>query len=198
MVSHREADPLSRNSRVPATGAQVAAVAASAGHHFSKQQRPSIRLVAGLGVHGDGHLGRTVQHLSRVRRDPDQPNLRQVHLMPSELFDELRGAGHAVGPGELGENVTTTGIDLFALPAGTVLHLGAEAEIEVTGLRNPCRQIDAFQPGLLKRVLGRDGDGSVVRRAGIMAVVRRGGEVRPGDDITVGLPPAPHQPLEVV
>jgi MOSC domain-containing protein YiiM len=173
----------------------VAAVASSAGHRFSKRVRAVIRLVEGLGVEDDGHLGETVQHLSRVRRDPTQPNLRQVHLMPTELFDEVRRAGHVVGPGELGENVTTTGIDVLALPTGTVLRLGEAAEVLVTGLRNPCRQIDTFSPGLLRQVLGRDASGRPVRRAGIMGVVRRGGEVRPGDPITVVLPPEPHQPL---
>jgi MOSC domain-containing protein YiiM len=194
MATPAETDPRSPICEVPT----VASVAASAGHHFSKQVRPVIRLVEGLGVEGDGHLGRTVQHLSRVRRDPTQPNLRQVHLMPTELFDEVRRAGHVVGPGELGENVTTTGVDVFGLPTGTVLRLGEVAEVLVTGLRNPCRQIDDFQPGLLSQVLGRDASGRPVRRAGIMGVVRRGGDVRPGDAITVVLPPEPHQPLELV
>jgi MOSC domain-containing protein YiiM len=194
MARPGETDPRSPICDVPT----VVAVAASSGHHFSKQVRPVIRLIEGLGVEGDGHLGATVQHLSRVRRDPTQPNLRQVHLMPTEVFDEVREAGHVVEPGGLGENVTTTGIDVFALPAGTVLRLGETAEVLVTGLRNPCRQIDGFQPGLLRQVLGRDADGRTVRRAGIMGVVKAGGEVRPGDDITVVLPDEPHRPLEVV
>ena len=157
-----------------------------------------IRLVEGLGVEGDAHLGATVQHRSRVRRDPRQPNLRQVHLLPSELFAEVLGAGHRVLPGDLGENVTTSGLDLLALPTGAVLLLGDVAEVVVTGLRNPCRQIDAFQPGLLQQVLGRGADGAVVRRAGVMGVVRRGGEVRPGDPVTVVLPEQPHRPLDPV
>ena len=194
MATPAETDPPSPIFDSPA----VAAVAASEGHHFSKQVRPVIRLVEGLGVEGDGHLGTTVQHRSRVRRDPTQPNLRQVHLMPTELFDEVHRAGHVVAPGDLGENVTTTGIDVFALPTGTLLRLGDTAEVLVTGLRNPCRQIDAFQPGLLQQVLGRDASGRPVRRAGIMGVVRRGGEVRTGDAITVELPPEPHRPLELV
>ena len=193
MATSAETDP-----RSPICVPTVAAVAASAGHRFSKQVRPVIRLVEGLGVEGDGHLGETVQHLSRVRRDPTQPNLRQVHLMPTELFDEVRQAGHVVAPGDLGENITTTGVDVFALPTGTVLRLGEVAEVLVTGLRNPCRQIDDFQSGLLRQVLGRADDGSVVRRAGIMSVVRRGGEVRPGDPVTVVLPDGPHRPLEPV
>jgi MOSC domain-containing protein YiiM len=182
----------------PATGPQVVAVAASSEHGFSKQTRPVVRLVEGLGVEGDAHLGRTVQHLSRMRRAPDEPNLRQVHLVQAELFQEMLPAGHRVLPGQLGENVTTTGLDLLALPVGTVLLLGATAEVRLTGLRNPCRQIDAFQPGLLQRVLGRRDDGTVVRRAGVMGVVRHGGEIRPGDPVTVVLPAEPHRPLELV
>lgn len=180
------------------TGPQVVAVAASSEHGFSKQTRPVVRLVEGLGVEGDAHQGRTVQHLSRMRRAPDEPNLRQVHLIQAELFQEMLPAGHRVLPGQLGENVTTTGLDLLALPVGTVLLLGDTAEVRLTGLRNPCRQIDAFQPGLLQRVLGRGDDGTVVRRAGVMGVVRHGGEVRPGDPVTVVLPAEPHRPLELV
>ncbi len=176
----------------------VVSVAASRTHDFSKQVLPVIRLVEGLGVEGDAHLGATDQHRSHVRRDPTQPNLRQVHLIQAELFDEVLGVGHRVLPADLGENVTTTGIDLLALPVGTVLVLGDTAEVRLTGLRNPCSQIDAFQDGLLRHVVGRDADGSVVRRTGVMGVVRRGGEVRPGDPVTVVLPEQPHQPLEKV
>jgi MOSC domain-containing protein YiiM len=177
---------------------RVVAVAASPAHHFSKQPQPVIRLVEGLGIEGDAHLGTTVQHRSRVRRDPTAPNLRQVHLIQSELFEEVRSAGHQVLPGALGENVTTAGVDLLALPVGTLLLLGQTAEVLVTGLRNPCRQIDDFQAGLLKRVLGRDADGALVRRAGVMGVVRRGGEVRAGDEVCVVLPSEPHRPLAPV
>jgi MOSC domain-containing protein YiiM len=176
----------------------VVAVSADGRHRFSKQPRPSIRLLAGLGVEGDAHLGVTVQHRSRVARDPTQPNLRQVHLIHSELHDELRVAGHEVAAGRLGENITTRGLDLLGLPTGARLHLGADAVIEITGLRNPCSQIDDFQAGLLKRVLGRDEAGNVVRKAGVMGVVVSGGEVRPGDRIAVALPPPPHVPLERV
>jgi hypothetical protein len=176
----------------------VLAVSAAAEHAFSKEVRPRIHLLEGLGVQGDAHLGRTVQHLSRMRRDPTVANLRQVHLVPAELFAELRTAGHEVAPGQLGENVTTVGVDLLALPVGTVLHLGDEAEVQLTGLRNPCRQIDAFQPGLLKRVLGRHADGSLERRAGVMAVVRRGGDVVPGDPVRVVLPDGPHRAMQQV
>ena len=182
----------------PTTGPQVVAVAASSEHGFSKQTRPVVRLVERLGVEGDAHHGRTVQHLSRMRRAPDEPNLRQVHLIQAELFQEMLPAGHRVLPGQLGENVTTTGLDLLALPVGTVLLPGDTAAVRLTGLRNPCRQIDAFQPGLLQRVLGRGDDGTVVRRAGVMGVVRHGGEVRPGDPVTVVLPAEPHRPLELV
>ncbi len=176
----------------------MVAVAASTGHRFSKQPRPVIRLVEGLGVEGDAHLGETVQHRSRVRRDPSQPNLRQVHLIHAELFEEVHGDAPRVLPGDLGENVTTCGLDLLALPTGTLLLLGDTAEVVVTGLRNPCVQIERFQPGLLEKVVGRDADGRVVRKAGVMAVVRRGGEVRPGDPVTVVLPDGPHRPLEAV
>ena len=176
----------------------VAAVSRDATHSFSKPNVESIRLLAGLGVEGDAHLGRTVQHLSRVRRDPTQPNLRQVHLIHAELHDELRAAGFQVRAGDMGENVTTRGIDLLGLPSSTRLHLGGAAVVEVTGLRNPCAQLDRFQPGLMAAVLDRDADGGLVRKSGIMAVVLTGGEVRPGDAIRVELPPEPHRPLEVV
>jgi MOSC domain-containing protein YiiM len=178
--------------------ATVVAVAASREHGFSKQTLPVVRLLEGLGVEGDAHLGTTVQHQHPKRLHPEAPNLRQVHLLETELFEGLCRCGHRVLPGQLGENIATSGVDLIALPVGTVLLLGASAEVLVTGLRNPCWQIDHFQPGLLRRVLGRDADGSVVRRAGVMGVVRRGGEVRPGDPVTVVLPDEPHRSLAVV
>ena len=183
----------------PATpSTRVVAVSASPGHTFSKPGRESIRLLAGLGVEGDAHAGETVKHRSRVRRDPSEPNLRQVHLIHSELHDELRERGFAVGPGEMGENVTTRGVDLLALPKGTRLHLGAEAVVEITGLRNPCAQLDKFQDGLMGAVLDRDADGELVRKSGVMGVVVEGGEVRSGDDIAVELPVGEHRPLEPV
>jgi MOSC domain-containing protein YiiM len=178
--------------------AVVVAVASDASHHFSKPVQQSIMLVAGLGIAGDAHAGVTVQHLSRIRRDPTQPNLRQVHLVASELFAELDRAGFPVTAGDLGENVATAGIDLLALPTGTRLRIGASALVEVTGLRNPCRQIDGFADGLLKQVLARDAGGAIVRRAGIMGVVLAGGPVRPGDPIVVELPPGDRRPLDVV
>jgi MOSC domain-containing protein YiiM len=177
---------------------KVIAVSRAAGHHFSKPNQLSIRLAAGLGVEGDAHRGATVKHRSRVAKDPTQPNLRQVHLIHAELFDELRAAGFTVTSGEMGENITTHGIDLLALPAGTRLHLGAEAIVEITGLRNPCVQIDRFQPGLMAAVLGRDTEGKLIRKAGVMSIVLAGGEVYPGDAIGVDLPAPPHRALEVV
>ncbi|MFW6724698.1 MOSC domain-containing protein [Streptomyces sp. MAR4 CNY-716] len=176
----------------------VIAVCSSGEYTFHKPAREAVTLLAGLGVEGDAHAGVTVKHRSRVARDPSQPNLRQVHLMHEELFAEVAEAGFRVRPGELGENVTTRGIDLLGLPTGTLLHLGAEAVVEITGLRNPCRQIDDFQSGLLKQVVGRDAAGNVVRKAGVMSVVLTGGVVRPGDRVAVVLPAAPHRPLEKV
>lgn len=148
-----------------------------------------------MGVEGDAHSGKTVKHRSRVAQDPTQPNLRQVHLIHAELFDELKAAGFALTAGQMGENVTTRGVDLLALPTGTLLHLGREAALEVTGLRNPCVQLDRLHPGLMAAVLDRDEHGGLVRKAGVMGVVRRGGEVRPGDAVRVTLPPEPHRPL---
>lgn len=181
-----------------ASQASVVAVARDGMHRFSKAVVPSIRLLTGLGVEGDAHAGVTVKHRSRVRQDPTQPNLRQVHLVAAEWLDELTSAGFDVAPGALGENVTTRGLDLIGLPTGTILRLGAEAEVEVTGLRNPCSQIEAFRTGLLAHALGRDAEGRLVRKAGIMAIVRRGGLVRAGDPVTTILPPEPFQPLERV
>ncbi|MFE7754585.1 MOSC domain-containing protein [Streptomyces sp. NPDC057429] len=176
----------------------VAAVSSNDVYTFTKPSRDSITLLAGLGVEGDVHAGVTVKHRSRVAQDPTQPNLRQVHLIHQELFAELRDAGFEVAPGDLGENVTTAGIDLLALPVGTLLHLGDEAVVEVTGLRNPCLQIDNFQNGLLKQVVGRDRTGAIVRRAGIMGVVVAGGALRPGDPVRAELPAEPHRRLERV
>lgn len=176
----------------------VTAVSASPGHSFSKSNRDSIRLLAGLGVEGDAHLGTTVKHRSRVAKDPSQPNLRQVHLIHAELHDEVQAEGFAVSAGEMGENVTTCGIDLLALPTGARLRIGENAVIEVTGLRNPCVQIDRFQKGLMKAVLGKDEHGNLIRKSGVMAIVLEGGEVKPGDMIQVEMPPGPHRPLEVV
>jgi MOSC domain-containing protein YiiM len=176
----------------------IVAVSLRHGHHFSKTPSLCIRLLTGLGVAGDAHMGATVKHRSRVRKDPTQPNLRQVHLIHAELFDELRSKGFSVQPGDLGENVTTSGIDLLALPAGTRLHLGATAVVEVTGLRNPCIQIDGFQKGLMAATLDRDADGNLIRKAGIMSIVLADGDVRPGDAVRVELPAGPRTPLQPV
>jgi hypothetical protein len=170
----------------------IRSVSRSPEHLFSKDVQPQIRLLAGLGVEEDAHAGVTVKHRSRVAADPTQPNLRQVHLMMGELLDELD-----VGDGALGENITTTGLDLLGLSRGALLHLGPEAVVEVTGLRNPCVQIQAYRPGLLKRVVSTGAEGEVVRRAGVMGVVRQGGLVRPGDTIRVEAPAA-HEALERV
>ncbi|MFD8725545.1 MOSC domain-containing protein [Streptomyces sp. NPDC059629] len=176
----------------------VTAVSRNDVYSFTKPNRESITLLAGLGVEGDVHAGVTVKHRSRVAQDPSRPNLRQVHLIHEELFEEVRGAGFRVGAGELGENITTRGVDLLALPTGTLLHIGEDAVVEVTGLRNPCLQIDGFQQGLLKQVVGRDESGRVVRKAGVMSVVKVGGVVRPGDVVRVELPVGEHRPLERV
>ena len=180
------------------TGACVVAVCLDDRHRFSKAPVEIIALRAGHGVVGDAHAGVTVQHLSRVRRDPSAPNLRQVHLLHAELLDELAARGFAVRPGDAGENVTTRGIDLLALPTGAVLRLGPDALIEITGLRNPCVQLDHFQPGLQRAVLDKDATGKVIRKAGVMAIVLRDGEVRAGDPIEVTLPAEPHRALDPV
>ena len=176
----------------------VTAVSLSATHTFSKQNQDCIRLLAGHGGEGDAHGGETVKHRSRIAQDPTQPNLRQVHLIHAELHDALQAAGFHVSAGVMGENVTTRGIALLGLPVGTRLYLGAEAVVEVTGLRNPCAQLDNYQHGLLAAVLERDAQGSLIRKAGIMSIVLTDGEVRPGDPIRIELPPEPHRPLDRV
>jgi MOSC domain-containing protein YiiM len=176
----------------------VTSVSSSTAHSVSKSVRPAIQLLAGLGVEGDAHLGVTVQHRSRVARDPSLPNLRQVHLIHAELHDELASAGFTVAPGAMGENITTRGVDLLALPTGARLAIGPTAIIEVTGLRNPCTQLDGIQPGLMSATLPRDDEGKLIRKAGVMAIVLAGGLVRPGDRITIHLPPQPHQALQPV
>ena len=177
---------------------RVESVNASPRHTLRKPATDGIRLVAGHGVEGDAHAGATVKHRSRVRKDATQPNLRQVHLIHGELHDELGERGFRVRAGEMGENVTTRGVDLLDLPAGTRLRLGADAVVEVTGLRNPCKQLETIQPGLMAAVLDRDAEGALIRKAGVMAVVIDGGEVRPGDAIDVALPAPPHRRLEPV
>ncbi|MFC8869402.1 MOSC domain-containing protein [Streptomyces sp. NPDC057148] len=177
---------------------RVTAVSSNGEYSFTKPNRDSVRLLAGLGVEGDVHAGVTVKHRSRVAQDPTQPNLRQVHLIHEELFDEVGDEGFKVAAGELGENITTRGIDLLGLPVGTLLRVGDSAVLEVTGLRNPCLQIDNFQDGLLKQVVSRDEAGNIVRKAGIMSIVKESGVVRSGDDVAIELPSGPHRPLDRV
>jgi MOSC domain-containing protein YiiM len=168
------------------------------GHHFSKKRYSSLTFIEGLGIEGDAHCGKTVQHRSRVKADPTQPNLRQVHIIHAELLTELQTKGFNVNEGTLGENVLTSGIDLLSLPTDTVLQLGPQILLQVTGLRNPCAQLDNFQQGLTKAVLDKDENGNLIRKAGIMAIVLKGGVVNIGDAITVELPAQPHKPLERV
>ena len=178
--------------------AVVTAVSRSAKHTLAKTNQSCIRLLAGLGVEGDAHAGAQIKHRSRLRGNPFQPNLRQVHLIHAELHDELQRGGYAISVGQMGENITTRGIDLLSLPTGTRLHLGADAVVEVTGLRNPCAQLNRIQDGLMAATLGRDEGGNLVRKAGVMGLVIAGGEVRPGDPVRVELPPEPHRPLAPV
>lgn len=190
--------PLPHLPLTPPGMGKIIALARDGAHNFSKPAVSRLRLIAGLGVEGDAHAGVTVKHRSRVARDPTQPNLRQVHLIHAELFDELAAKGFTVHPGQLGENVTTSGIDLLGLSAGTRLRLGPEAVIEITGLRNPCHQINGIAPGLMEAVLDRAPDGSLIRKCGVMAVVIAGGLVAIDDQIAVEPIPGSHVPLGVV
>ena len=176
----------------------VTAVSRSATHTLIKLNADSIRLLAGLGIEDDAHSGSTVKHRSRLARFADAPNLRQVHLIHAELHDELGKKGITVSAGQMGENITTRGVDLLGLPAGARLHLGEMAVVEVTGLRNPCAQLNRIQPGLMGATLDRDEHGNLIRKAGIMGIVVAGGQVRPGDAIRIELPAEPHQPLAPV
>lgn len=175
--------------------ATAIAVARNATHHISKPQCGEITLVAGLGVEGDAHFGKTVQHRSRIAKTPNAPNLRQVHLLHAELFDNLSVKGFDISPGQVGENVTTQGVDLLNLPRGTKLAIGAKAVIEITGLRNPCNQLNGIARGLMEAVLDRDEEGELMRLCGVMGVVKSGGTVRAGDVITLDLPNMPHERL---
>ena len=180
------------------TTGKIISVASDTGHSFSKITQSEITLIAGQGVLGDAHCGTTVKHRSRVAKDPSQPNLRQVHLIHSELFDEVAEQGLKVSPGQMGENITTRGLDLLAMPQGTRLYLGADAVIEITGLRNPCSQIEKFQSGLLKACLDKDEQGNLIRKSGVMSIVIQGGIVSQDDMIKVILPEGEHKPLECV
>lgn len=178
--------------------ATVVAVSLSGQHTFSKQNQPSITLIEGIGVQGDAHAGKKVKHRYLVGLDATKPNIRQVHLIQAELFDEVNANGFSVAPGELGENITTRGVDLLALPTGTKLKIGSDAVVELTALRNPCVQIDRFQKGLLKAVLDKDDENNLVRKAGVMGIVLKGGEIVPSDSIVIELPAQPHHPLAYV
>ena len=176
----------------------VVSVSKRAAHAFSKEPIAEISLIAGEGVEGDAHRGVTVKHRSRVKADPTQPNLRQVHLIHRELFDELRPKGFEVSPGAMGENITTQGIDLLSLPRHTLLKIGPSATLQVTGLRNPCTQLDDYQTGLMSALIDKDSDGNLIRKAGVMAIVVTSGKVKPHDAIEIRLPAMPYQKLERV
>jgi hypothetical protein len=173
----------------------VIAVSSSPAYTFSKPNLPSVNLVAGIGVEGDAHSGPLIRHRDLVNQDPTQPNLRQVLLIQQEIFESLAERGHEVGAGHLGDNITTQGLDLHALPTGTRLRLGDTAVVELTGLRQPCPQIDDFQNGLTTVLRHRDAEGDMVQAAGVMSIVLDGGTVKPGDRIELDVPPEPHQPL---
>ncbi|NKB22637.1 MAG: MOSC domain-containing protein [Alphaproteobacteria bacterium] len=185
-------------TKTPENAGSVIAVARDGGHNFSKPTCDNIKLVSGLGVEGDAHFGKTVQHLYRIKKDPDVPNLRQIHLIHSELHDELRGKGFAISPGDMGENITTQGLDILDLPCGTILKIGEQAAIEITGLRNPCYQLNDFRDGLMKACLDKAADGSVIFKSGIMGVIVQDGTVKPGDQIQIELPAEPYIPLDLV
>ena len=178
--------------------ATVIAVASDSGHNFSKHTQPAITLIAGFGIQGDAHGGKTVQHLSDKKKNPEAPNLRQVHLMHSELFDELAEQGITVLPGQMGENIVTRGVDLLNLSEGTEFHFPSGAVIQITGLRSPCKKLNTIHPGLLKAVVEKRADGSVNKKTGVMSVVLHGGDVREGDAITIVSPENAHKPLECV
>ncbi len=182
----------------PSEQSAVVSVSRDDRHRFSKPVTSSIRLIEGFGVEGDAHAGATVQHRYLVAKDPTAPNLTQVHFIPAELFVELTALGYEVAPGELGENVTTRGIDLIHLPLGARLHLGDDAVVQITGLRSPCSEINGYQKGLMKMLIGTDAAGRVVRKAGVMGIVVSGGIVAPGDEIRVALPAGEQLPLGVV
>lgn len=176
----------------------VVSLSRSAKHRFSKKLEKRLRIVEGHGVEGDAHAGSTVKHRSRVAKDPNQPNLRQVHLIASELLEELSRKGFEIEAGDLGENILTVGIDLIALPKGTRLHIGVSVVLRITGLRNPCPQIEAFQEGLLSQMVEKTKDGSLILKTGIMSVVESGGEIIVGEAIQVELPAMPYVALERV
>ena len=178
--------------------ATVIAVASDSGHNFSKPTTPAITLIAGFGVQGDAHGGKTVQHLSDKKKNPQAPNLRQVHFMHAELFEELGAKGIMVLPGQMGENIVTRGIDVLGLPQGAEFHFPSGAIVEITGLRSPCKKLNTIHPDLLKAVVEKRADGSVNKKTGVMSIVLKGGDIREGDNIKVVLPKGKHIPLECV
>lgn len=186
------------SAQTQAMAPTITALSRDPQHRFSKQPTEELTLLAGLGVEGDAHAGRLVQHLSRMAKEPNTPNLRQVHLIHAELLELLATGGFVVAPGQLGENVTTRGIDLLGLSRGTRLRLGAAAVIEITGLRNPCAQIDGLARGLMAAMLDKAADGSLIRKCGVMATVVTGGEVRVGDALVLESMPLGFEALMVV
>ena len=177
---------------------KVVAVSRSEKHTFSKKNIESINLIYDFGVEGDAHAGKTIKHIFLARKDPGRKNIRQVHLIQMELIRQLKSKGFSVNPGQLGENITTQGIDLLSLPTGCKLHIGEEAVIELTALRSPCVQIDNFQKGILKEVIDRDDQGKMIRKIGVMGIVTAGGTVKPSEIITIEMPDLPHRKLEYV
>jgi MOSC domain-containing protein YiiM len=177
---------------------RVMSLSKSETHTFQKINQKKLNLIKGLGIEGDAHMGKTVKHRSRVAKDPSQPNLRQVHLIHSELHDELEGLGFKIKAGEMGENITTKGIDLLSLPKDTILNIGKNARIQITGLRNPCNQLNIFKKGLMNAVLDKDENGDLIRKAGIMGIVLEGGVIEVEDTIEIILPDKPHIKLDMV
>ena len=177
---------------------QVVAVSVSAKHGFCKDNAVSIKLIENFGVEGDAHAGEKIKHIYLAKKDPSRPNIRQIHLIPMELLAEVAKKGFLVNPGQLGENITTRGIDLIKLPVATKLHIGEQAVVQVTALRNPCPQINHFQKGLLKEMATKDPEGKVVRKAGVMGIVLVGGTVKPTDKVRIELPVSGHKPLEYI
>lgn len=183
---------------MPDVDAKVVSVNSKETPGVGKIPRDEVMLVAGHGVEGDYHAGAHVRHRARARTNPLQPNMRQVHLVHSELFDEMAALGITVTPGAMGENITTRGLALLDLAVGTKLHLGDSAVVEITGLRNPCNQLDAVDERLLSKVIEKLPDGSMMRRAGIMGIVLAGGPVRAGDAIRVEAPAGAARRLQPV
>jgi MOSC domain-containing protein YiiM len=173
----------------------VKSVSKSLSHTFSKNVVGQIKLIEGLGVEDDVHLGKTVKHQYLAKKYPTSANLRQVHLIHYELIEELNENGFSVSDGDLGENITTIGIDLLNLPTDTILKIGNEAVVKITGLRNPCVQLDMFQKGLLKAVIEKDENGNVIRKCGIMGIVIKSGIVRIDDAIEIIFPQKPFKKL---